>query len=106
MNALPIRLLLLIKDGVLVLGQHLLLPGHLIVPPVNGPGALSVPLQGCAEGIDDAVDGAQTLTLPGFLGLRDAPWGLPVREIAGLVSFLLVLCAMDGGVCDTTPSIL
>lgn len=57
-KSLPVRLLLLIEDGVLVLRHHLLLPGHLSVPPLNGLRALSVPLQGGAEGINNAVDGA------------------------------------------------
>lgn len=58
MNPLPIVPLLLVKDGVLVLRYHFLLAGHLRVPPVYCFGVLSVPLQGCADGIDDPVNGA------------------------------------------------
>jgi len=57
-NSLSVIFLLLVEDGVLVLGHHLLLTGHFSIPSLNGLCALSVPLQGGAEGIDDAVDGA------------------------------------------------
>lgn len=68
MNALPVGLLLLVEDGVLVLGEHLLLTRHLRIPPLNSLGALSLPGKSSTEGIDDSVHGAQTLALPGLLG--------------------------------------
>lgn len=80
MNPLPIILLFLIKNSILVLGQHFLLTRHLLVPPIDGLGALSVPLEGGADGIDDAVNSAETLPLAGFLVAGDAPWDFPVIE--------------------------
>lgn len=77
MNPLPIILLFLIKNSILVLGQHFLLTRHLLVPPIDGLGALSVPLEGGADGIDDAVNSAETLPLAGFLVAGDAPWDFP-----------------------------
>lgn len=58
MKTLPIGPLLLIEDGVFVLGQHFLLPGHLSVPPLNSSGGLSIPLQSGIEGVYHTVDGA------------------------------------------------
>lgn len=80
MNALPVRLLLLVEESVLVLGQHLLLAGHLGKPPVDSLCGVTVALQGSAEGIDDTVHGAQALALPGLLGCGEAPRGLPVER--------------------------
>lgn len=68
MNALPVGLLLLVEDGVLVLGEHLLLTRHLGVPPLNGLGALSLTGKSSTDGINDSVHGAQALALPGLLG--------------------------------------
>ena len=54
--AFPVCLLLPIEDGVFILWQHLLLPRHLAVPPVDGLCAhRPVPLQGGADGVDDLV---------------------------------------------------
>lgn len=79
MNSLPILLLLPIKDGVLVLRHHLLLPRHLRLPPLNRLGCdHAVLLEGRVQGVDDLVDGAETLALAGFLGSREAPWDFPV----------------------------
>lgn len=80
MNTLPVGLLLLVEDSVLVLGEHLLLAGHLGIPPLNSLGALTLPGKSSAEGINDLVHGAQTLALPGLLGRGETPWDLPVRR--------------------------
>lgn len=78
MNALPVALLLLVEDGVLVLGQHLLLTRHLRIPPLYSLCTVSVACEGGADGIDDSVHGAQALALPGLLRRRETPRGLPV----------------------------
>lgn len=80
MNALAVGLLLLIEESVLVLGQHFLLTGHLGIPALNSLGALTVARKSSAQGVDDAVNGAEALALPGLLGRRQAPWGLPARR--------------------------
>ena len=80
MDALPVGLLLLVEDGVLVLGQHLLLTRHLGVPPLNSLGSLALTSKSSTEGIDDLVHGAQALALPGLLGCGETPWGLPVSR--------------------------
>lgn len=79
-EALPVGLLLLVEESVLVLGQHLLLTGHLGIPPLDGLCGVTVALQSSANGIDDTVNGTQALALPGLLGCREAPWGLPVER--------------------------
>lgn len=71
-------LLLLIEDGVLVLGQHFLLTRHLRIPPLDSLCTVAVARKGSAEGIDDAVHGTQALALSGLLGRRETPRGLPV----------------------------
>jgi hypothetical protein len=58
MNTLPILLLLLIEQCILVLGQHLFLPRHLRIPPIDGFCALAVSSQGGAEGVDYPVNSA------------------------------------------------
>lgn len=78
MYALAVLLLLLVKDGVLVLGQHLLLARHLRVPPLDGLGRLAVALQRRADGVDDAVDGAEALALARLLRAGEAPGDFPV----------------------------
>jgi hypothetical protein len=84
-NSLAICLFLLVKKRVLVFRKHLLFAGHFAVPPFDGFGGLSGSVKGGADGIDDAVNGPQTLSLTGLLWLGDAPWDLPVwRE--GMVS--------------------
>lgn len=80
MNALPVRLLLLIEEGVFVLGQHLLLTRHFGVPSLDSLHSLVLASKSCADGVNDLVDVAQTLALPGLLGRRETPRGLPVRE--------------------------
>ena len=58
MKTLAVGPFLLIEDGVFVLGQHFLLPGHLSVPPLKSPGGLSVPLQSGIKGVYYTVNGA------------------------------------------------
>ena len=80
MNALAVGLLLLIEKSVLVLGQHLLLTGHLSIPPLNSLGALAIARKSSAQCVDNAVNSAEALALAGFLGRGQAPWGLPARR--------------------------
>ena len=77
-NALPVALLLLVEESVFVLGQHFLLTGHLGIPPGHGLRCLTIALEGSAQGINDAVHGAQTLALAGLLRGGQTPRGLPV----------------------------
>ena len=86
MNTLPVGLLLLVEDGVLVLGEHLLLTGHLGVPPLNGLCALALSGKSCTEGINDLIHGAQTLALPGLLGRGETPRDLPVSRKGKLLA--------------------
>lgn len=58
MNTLAVGPFLLIENGVFILGQHFLLPGHLSVPPLKSSGGLSVPLQSRIEGVYHTVNGA------------------------------------------------
>ena len=67
-NALAVGLLLLVEESVLVLRQHLLLTGHLGIPPVHSLCGVAIALEGSAQGVDDTVHGTQALALPGFLG--------------------------------------
>lgn len=77
-NALPVALLLLIEESVLVLRQHFLLAGHLRKPPAHSLGGLAIALECGADGVDDAVHGAQALALPCLLGRGETPRGLPI----------------------------
>jgi hypothetical protein len=80
MDALAVRLLLLVEKSVLVSWQHLLLSRHFLVPSVDCLCGLAVSAKGCAKGIDNAVNSTQALALAGFLRLRDTPWDFPIRE--------------------------
>lgn len=97
MNALAVRLLLLVKKSVLVSRQHLLLSRHFLVPSIDCLCGLAVSAKGCAKGIDYAVNSTQALTLAGFLGLRDAPWDFPIRKEA-LDSVIIVFKSGEGRV--------
>lgn len=77
-NRLPILPLLLIEYRVLVFRQHFLLTRHLVVPSLHGFSRYPVPRKCRADGVDDAIDGAETLALPRFLRLRDSPGSFPV----------------------------
>lgn len=82
MNSLPVLLLLLIKNRVLVLGQHLLLSGHLCVPPLNGLCCQpAISLQRRTHGIYHAVDGAEALALSCLLRTGESPRDFPVEVI-------------------------
>lgn len=86
MNRLAVVLLLLIEESVFVLGKHLFLPRHLGVPSLHSLGGLSLSREGSTEGINDLVHGTQAFALPGLLGRRQTPWGLPiVRDQRGSV---------------------
>lgn len=78
MNALAVALLLLVEEGVLVLGQHFLLAGHLGVPPGHSLRCLAIALEGSAQSVDDAVHRAQALALASLLRGRQTPRGLPI----------------------------
>ena len=77
-NALPVCLFLLVEECVLVLRQHLLLARHLSVPSLNGLSCLIFTGESCADSVNDLVDVAKALALPGLLRRRETPWGLPI----------------------------
>lgn len=77
-NALPVSLLLAVEDGVLVLGQHLGLGGHRLLPCLEGGERLALLGERSIEGCDDGVDGSEPPSLPGLLKARQSPGGLPV----------------------------
>lgn len=79
-NRLPILLLLPIKDGVFVLRNHLLLSGHLVLPPIQSFRRQALLSQSFLHAIDDAVHRAQTLALSCFLQTREPPWDLPTQR--------------------------
>lgn len=85
MNPLPILPLLLIKYRILVLGQHLRLPGHLLVPSLDSLGGLALSLERCADRVDGLVYGAESLPLARFLEAGDAPGGFPNKKEVELV---------------------
>lgn len=87
-NALAIPLLVTGEDGVLVLGQHLGLGGHLSPPALHRLDSLSLFGEGVLNGVDNAVHGPQAAALPELLELGHAPWDLPVF-IASWLVFLL-----------------
>lgn len=54
---------------------------------------MTILLQRCADGVDDAIDISKTLPLAGFLGLRDAPGSFP--SIGTDVSWVFRMCLWD-----------
>ena len=58
MNALAVLLGLAIEQSVLVLGQHLGLGRHLLLPPLQRLQGLALLGQGGIDGRDDVVDGS------------------------------------------------
>lgn len=76
-DPLPIPLLLAIKDRILVLGPHFLLPRHLSFPPVKVLHAAALFSKCGVYACDDAVDSPETFALPSFLGGGEAPWDFP-----------------------------
>ena len=78
MDTLAVLLLLLIEDRVLVLGKHLLLTGHFIVPALYRLGGVSVAFQSCGDSVDNAVNATEALSLACLLGGRKTPRDLPI----------------------------
>lgn len=89
MNALPVPLYLAVKDCVLVLGQHLLLSGHLLLPAGQRVQRLALLGKCRTERVNNRVDGLQPLALAEFLEPRQPPWDFPREREDGLV--------VDGG---------
>ncbi|EGO57906.1 hypothetical protein NEUTE1DRAFT_110080 [Neurospora tetrasperma FGSC 2508] len=77
-DALAVPLLLAVEDGVLVLGQHLGLGGHLSPPAFHRLDGLTLLGKSVLNGGDDVVNGPQSAALPELLELGHAPWDLPV----------------------------
>lgn len=80
MNPLPVLLLLAIEDGIFILGQHLLLNGHLGLPPLHLFRLNAYLRQRLVNSRDDIVNASKTLALARFLEFRYSPRGLPVRR--------------------------
>lgn len=80
MNALAIPLHLAIKHAVFVLGQHLLLRRHLLLPALDLLQALAHAAQRVVERADDAVDMAQALAVAVFLVSREAVGDFPAGK--------------------------
>lgn len=81
-NSLAVPLLLAVEDGVLVLGAHLLLLGHLSLPPLHGLGRLALLGQRAVERRDDRVDRPEAEPLPPLLELGQPPGRLPQQAAA------------------------
>lgn len=82
MDSLAIVPFLPVVDGVLVSGQHLLLPGHLRVPPLDGLDLWhAIVPEGRAHCVNDLVDVAEALPLPCLLSARQTPGDFPVKCI-------------------------
>lgn len=79
MNALPIRPLLSVEEGVFVLRHHLLFTRHLSIPPLNRLGCLAIVvlLEGSRESVDDRVNSTEALPLASFLRGRESPRDFP-----------------------------
>lgn len=108
MDSLSILLLLLIKDRILVLGHHLLLSGHLSVPPLHGLGRqTAIPLQRSADRVHDAVDGTETLALSCLLGTGEPPGDFPIQEqlVIMLCGFFTVVRFCDEAICSIEVSL-
>lgn len=94
-NSFAVFLFLAIVDCVFVLWQHFLLPGHLLVPSVDGLGhGHAIALEGCCHGIDDSIDCAKSPSLTEFLSGRETPWDFPAQRV-GLATYLLVFCSFS-----------
>lgn len=84
MDALSVPALFAVEDGVLVLGQHFLLPRHLVVPALNSfRGHHTITLKCGADGVDDLVNEPQSFPLAGFLRGGESPWSFPVTRELG-----------------------
>lgn len=92
MDALPVSLLLAVEDGVLVLGQHLGLGGHRLLPRLEGGERVALLGERGVEGRDDRVDGPEPPSLPGLLEARQSPGSLPA--MIGTNTNGQLLCSM------------
>lgn len=81
MYRLAVLLLLLIKDGVLVARQHLLLARHLALPALEIARRQPLPRERCVHRRDHVVDEPEPLALPSLLRRGQLPWNLPVRVV-------------------------
>lgn len=80
MNSLPVSLCLAVEQGVFVLGQHLSLGRHLLLPPLQRLQGLSLFSQGSIDGRNDGIDGSQSAPLSDLLELGHPPRDLPIRS--------------------------
>jgi len=86
MYPLPIPLHLPIKHSILILGPHLGLSGHFLLPALQrGRAGHVVFLEGGVHGRDDAVDHAEAFALAALLVGGEAPGDFPVGRGGGLV---------------------
>ena len=79
MNALAVSFGLSVKHGVLVLGQHLSLCGHLGLPSLESLEGLSLLGEGSIDSRNDVVDGSETQAVSSLLELGQSPGDLPQK---------------------------
>ena len=81
MYSLPIFLLFPVKNGVFVLGQHLLLARQLLVPTLDSLCRHSPVLLQCStDRIYDFVDKLEAFALSCFLRCGESPWDFPGQQ--------------------------
>ncbi len=78
MNALPIPLRFPVEHGVFVLGQHLGLAGHRLLPYVEGLQRLALFRKRLVDRRYNRIDGPQTLPVPRLLESGKSPGNFPV----------------------------
>lgn len=84
MNSLPVSLHFSVEDCVLVLGQHLLLGGHLQLPAVHLLHAQPCPRERIVKCRNDAVYVSKALALSVLLVAGQAPGNFPEEtSVAG-----------------------
>lgn len=77
MNALPVPLHFPIENGIFVLGQHLRLSRHLLLPRLDLLQRLAQASQRRIDGGHNGVDAPETFTVAVLLVSREAPWDFP-----------------------------
>lgn len=76
-DSLSVLLLLPVEHGVLVLGQHLGLGGHLGLPTLQRLQRLTLLRQRGVDRRNDAIHGPEAQSVSAFLELGQAPGDLP-----------------------------
>lgn len=82
MHTLPISSCLSVKHSILVLGQHLILLGHLMLPSFKTLRRLTLLSKCGLEDVNDTVDLSKALALSEFPGDGQLPWNLPESQLS------------------------